>query len=276
VNRPHFLCLMPVWNHRHETIQNALRCFLDQTYPNATLAIIDDRPKTARTAILASDWNNWGRRVHLVRPHESGKFPSISAKYNFALESMGSMLGFTHVAIWDDDDGFTEGHLEAAAWEYERVKEGSVLWTYPDKVFSTFGGFLNVEPTEGRFWSSITFDRKCLDPWGGLFPDRKNVGQDQMFLGELKTRFADSRATPTLPTYVYRWGREGEQHWSGISQGFNCESSWDACPYSVSGKPLEAVYDEFYLQTRQEIEAYYRKHISPTTPPPPRLTASVD
>ena len=26
---------MPVWNHRHETIQNALKCFLDQTYMNA-------------------------------------------------------------------------------------------------------------------------------------------------------------------------------------------------------------------------------------------------
>lgn len=271
MNRPHFLCLMPVWNHRHETIQNALKCFLDQTYKNATLAIIDDRPKDARCSPTQEQWQEWkSRNVYLLRPQNGEKFRSIAAKYNFALEYMGPH--FTHVAIWDDDDGFTGNHLEHAAWHYGT----GALWTYPDKVFSTFGGSLNVEPTEGRFWSSITFDRKCLDPWDGLFPDRKNIGQDQMFLGELKTRFADSRATPTIPTYVYRWGLEGEQHWSGISQGFNCESSWDACPYSVSGKPLEAVYDEFYLQTRQEIEAYYRNNLSATTPPPPRLTASVD
>ena len=267
MNRPHFLCLMPVWNHRHETIQNALRCFLDQTYKNATLAIIDDRPKDSRIHLRVLEWMSWeGRNVYLLRPQHGKKFPSIAAKYNYALEYMNKHrpLEYTHVVIWDDDDGFTENHLEHAAWHYGT----GALWTYPDKVFTTFGGSLNVEPTEGRFWSSITFDRKCLDPWGGLFPDRKNVGQDQMFLGELKTRFGDSRATPTLPTYVYRWGAEGEQHWSGLSRGFDCESSWDACPHSVSGKPLEAVYDEFYVKTRREIEAYYGRERPPTTPTP--------
>lgn len=259
MNRPHFLCLMPVWNHRHETTQNALRCFLDQTYKNATLAIIDDRPRKAQISMTLWDWGNWESvGVHYLHKHTDQKFPSIAAKYNYALEYMNKhrSLEYTHVAIWDDDDGFTENHLEHAAWHYGT----GALWTYPDKVFTTFGGSLNVEPTEGRFWSSITFDRKCLDPWGGLFPDRKNVGQDQMFLGELKTRFGDSRATPTLPTYVYRWGAEGEQHWSGLSRGFDCESSWDACPHSVSGKPLEAVYDEFYIETRREIEAYYQQN----------------
>lgn len=267
MNRPHFLCLMPVWNHRHETIQNALRCFLDQTYKNATLAIIDDRPRKAQISMTLSDWGNWESvGVYYLHKHTDPKFPSIAAKYNYALKGMGMFLDFTHVAIWDDDDGFTENHLEHAAWHYGT----GALWTYPDKVFTTFGGSLNVEPTEGRFWSSITFDRKCLDPWGGLFPDRKNVGQDQMFLGELKTRFGrmGERATPTLPTYVYRWGAEGEQHWSGLSRGFDCESSWDACPHSVSGKPLEAVYDEFYVETRREIEAYYNQNLPRTTPPP--------
>ena len=217
MNRPHFLCLMPVWNHRHETTQNALRCFLDQTYKNATLAIIDDRPKTARISASVTQWREW-RYMHnvcILRPQSDQKFPSIAAKYNYALEHMHTHIpgGYTHVAIWDDDDGFTENHLEHAAWYYGT----GALWTYPDTVFTTFGGSLKVEPTEGRFWSSITFDRKCLDPWGGLFPDRKNVGQDQMFLGELKTRFGDSRATPKLFTYVYRWGAEGEQPWSGLS-----------------------------------------------------------
>jgi len=254
-NSPTFLCLMPVWNHRHETIENAVQCFLDQRYKNAYLAIIDDRPEDARI----KDWHR-----HIKSPLVAkgvlylpfaARFGSIAAKYNGALQVL-KMDKFSHIAIWDDDDGFTEDHLQAAASQYLAHPQGEVLWTYPDKVFTTYGGNLNVEPTEGRFWSSITFDTQCLAPWGRFFPIRKNIGQDQMFLHELQNRYGDRRAAPKELTYVYRWGKEGEQHWSGISRGFNCEASWDECPYSVSGKPLNPQYDEYYVETRKEIAQY--------------------
>ena len=267
---PHFICLMPIWNHRHETICNAIQCFDDQTWPHKTLFMIDDRPREARfynEGVIALGYSplrpsTWSMR-HVLLSSDT-KYPTMPDKYNAALYVMRKMQWPhhvpTHVSIWDDDDGFSPRHLEIAAKAY--ADNPDCLWTYPDTVFSTFGGVLRTEPSGGRFWSSMTFHISCLDAWMGYFPIRKAIGQDQMFLGELRSLYGDP-ATPDLPTYVYRWGAEGEHHSSGIATGFTCEQWWDKSPYSVSTEPFVPKYDQYYLETIKEMQAGWPTSIAP-------------
>ena len=260
---PFFLCLAPLWNHRQETIENSIQCFLDQTYSHKRLLLIDDRPGDARPDRF---WNSTSLMPPQVEyTHSNWRFASLPSKYNWAMNraSFASMWlergPVSHIAIWDDDDGFSPRHLELAAEAY--LKDDNypfcTPWTYPSTVFTTFGGHLHTEPSGGRFWSSITFQKDCLwddhqEAW--LFPDRKACGHDQMFLDKLQKKFGDP-LRPEIPTYVYRWGREAENHSSGVSTGLMCERWWEATPYATATRWFEPQYDEFYKETMKEMEA---------------------
>lgn len=257
---PFFLCLAPLWNHRQETIENSIQCFLDQKYPHKRLLLIDDRPSDARPdRFLETD----NERRRMFEEHgisyitSNWRFGTLPNKYNFGLNACRHWLlsdAVTHIAIWDDDDGFSPLHLQLAAEAYTHP---AAMWTYPDVVFTTFGGHLHTEPSAGRFWSSITFHKQCLwneneDAW--LFPNIKAVGQDQLFLAKLRKEYGEPER-PEIPTYVYRWGREGENHSSGVSTGLMCERWWDVTPYSIATRWFEPQYDEFYKETMKEMEA---------------------
>ena len=237
---------MPVWNHRTDTIQNAVQCFLDRTYPEADLLIIDDRPRDSQFTRNEAP----GDRVLYWRA--AGRFDSLPAKYNAALWQYENFYkrDYDAISIWDDDDGFLPKHLEYAADGY--ASDQNIKWTYPSIVYTTFGGSAKTEPSGGRFWSSITFRKECLPD--GKFPITKACGHDQMFLWHLQKNFGQPFQSNT-PTYVYRWGREAENHSSGVSTGIECERWWGATPPSHSACPLVPCYDKFYLETLAEIAA---------------------
>jgi hypothetical protein len=248
-----FLCLAPIWNHRQETIETAIQCFLDQTYPHRRLLLIDDRPPSAKyTPTEAERESLASKGIHYLTT--TWRFDNLPAKYNYGVNSFEHIRKMTHFAIWDDDDGFAPRHLEAAVEAYAAAPEAT--WTYPDTVFSTYGGLLRTEPSGGRFWSSITFKKECIFDEGSeqyVFPVMKAIGQDQLFLKKLQDEQGDP-ARPAFPTYVYRWGSEGENHSSAISTGLMCERWWDV-PHSISVKWFEPKYDEFYAETIKEMEA---------------------
>lgn len=251
---PFFLCLAPLWNHRQETIENSIQCFLDQKYPHKRLLLIDDRPSDARPDRFGSSW----KHPEIEYASSNWRFGTLPAKYNWAMnrepfQTLWMENVVTHIAIWDDDDGFSPLHLQLAAEAYWHP----AMWTYPETVFTTFGGYLHTEPSAGRFWSSITFNKDCIwdanqEAW--LFPNIKAVGQDQLFLAKLRKEYGEPER-PEIPTYVYRWGREGENHSSGVSTGLMCERWWDVTPHAIATRWFEPQYDEFYKETMKEMEA---------------------
>jgi hypothetical protein len=260
-SQPFFVCLMPVWNHRHETIENAMQCFLDQRYPFRALLVVDDRPANARLADMNSTALLEAGIFYVSLPERAKTLPD---KYNQGLREVlvdGSPIP-THVAIWDDDDGFTPRHLELAAAEY--AKNPAIMWTYPDTVLTTYGEQLHTQPSGGRFWSSITFDLRCIaDGEGGYgFPVTKAVGQDVLFLRMLRAKHGQP-GKPAVPTYIYRWGREREHHTSAVSTGFYCERWWEATPHSISNGLFLPKYDTFYLETLQDLETGFPESMRP-------------
>jgi hypothetical protein len=237
----HFLCLCPIWNHRHETTQSAIACFLAQKLPEktaATLLLLDDRPDTAQH----QTYNYVGDHAAQEKRYIASLFfqqrqGSLGLKYTEGIKAQTSRLKdpdyYSHIAIWDDDDLFLPGHLASAVAAYETSPD--VTWTYPDEVFSTFGNQVQIEQTGGRFWSSMTTSLSYLQAYIGGFELGLASGYDQITLGKLKTG-PGKRGIPSGPTYVYRWGAEAENHTSGYSKGFHDETWYDETPYSNSRK----------------------------------------
>lgn len=243
-----FLCLMPVWNHRTDTISNAIQCFLDQTHKDAVLVICDDRPSECQIVRVHNDPKN----VLLVKTAE--RIPSLPLKYTKMLEAADG-IDWDAVAIWDDDDGFLPLHLELAA---EMYADPSVKWTYPDTIFADYLG-LNKIPTEGRFWSSITVSRELLEQIGG-FQDTKACAHDQMFMNRINKIVPPGR--PEIPSYVYRWGENAENHCSGYSQGAADETWWGKTPHSCTGSLIVPSYDPWYLNTLLDIRNRFPEALS--------------
>lgn len=247
-----FVCLCPIWNHRHDTIQNAVQCFLDQTHREATLVLIDDRPAECRTRV--SEFANSVFPQHILYLGLPDRQATLGDKYNAGLDVVDELRAgdpkrfrWDAIAIWDDDDGFLPTHLENAANAYRKHPEA--LWTYPDTVYTTFGGYVHTEDTGGRFWSSITFKRELLERMNGAprFQPVAACGHDQMFLGAAK-QIAPPVVPEGGPTYVYRWdGRNAENHTSGYSQGFSDTEWMEKTPYSCSGgQELIPGYDDAF------------------------------
>jgi len=256
----HFLCLCPVWNHRHETTQSAIACFLAQKLPEntaATLLVLDDRP------FERSHLGSWGTLPHSNKWISSVFFKkrqaSLGVKYTKGIEAQTSRLKdpdyYSHIAIWDDDDLFLPGHLAAAVAAYETSPD--VTWTFPDEVFSTFGNQVRIEQTGGRFWSSMTTSLSYLQAYIGGFELGLASGYDQITVGKLIAG-PGKRGIPSGPTYVYRWGAEAENHTSGYSKGFYDETWYEETPYSSSHqRPYRPVFDPNATWTWDEIATKY-------------------
>lgn len=272
--RRHFLCLCPIWNHRHETTQSAIACFLEQRLPEntkATLLLLDDRPEElchAHPPVVRIQRQKWYRSHRGTVNHiiHSQWFPrkceSLGEKYRqgiAAIEALSASFEYdllakgpyyTHYAIWDDDDLFLPGHLESAVACYE--SDPAVKWTYPDTVFSTYGNNVQIETTGGRFWSSVTMDAQYLKAVGG-FEQGLACGHDQINLGKL-TNGGGKRGVPQGPTYIYRWGAEQESHASGHATGFWDESWYSATRPSNSNRmPYSPYMDENAVWAFSEI-----------------------
>jgi glycosyltransferase involved in cell wall biosynthesis len=98
---PLISCIMPTYNRR-PFLPLALRCFLDQDYPNKELIIIDDGTDPISDIALGVS----GVR-HVARPARQ----SIGAKRNLACaEARGAII-----AHWDDDDWYAPERLRYQA-----------------------------------------------------------------------------------------------------------------------------------------------------------------
>lgn len=238
---PLFICLCGVFNHSESWVENIMQCFLSQDYEGrAELYLIDDRPGYPSQQMRTLQGSSNDRGIYHITVPE--RFPFLMAKYDFGIDEADvPSWSDAYVSVWDDDDGylphFLSGHAEVLA-EHP--------WSYPENVYSTYGGQFRKECACGRFWASSAYRLESLRAIGGYGSCREPVF-DQQFLSRMRKQFGETVHGPEKISYVYNWELSGEDHTSGYMTGPGEGWYLATPPSAVSGNVLVPRYNERYL-----------------------------
>lgn len=200
-------CLMPTYGRTVALLNNALACFLWQRYDRTRLrlTVFDDE------GYLNPQQSPDGWEV-VTR---STRSPNLGAKYNEMVAADG---GWADVfVVWDDDDLYLPGHVEASVASLEKFAHDPVTfygrraaWAHPFKVLSTYTGAPVVESAAGRFHGSLVVTRAAAS-WIAT----RRADFDQQMIGALQRDYGDPTRPDVLhgsPTYVFRWADTGSTH----------------------------------------------------------------
>ncbi len=229
---PFIVALCPTF--RHPTLlANSLALWEMQTYP-----------RTHRHLIIFDDGNTFDEFYgifHNIRTFKK-RFPSLPAKYNAMLEwAYGITLQQGRAAdaflIWEDDDIYLPGYVAAHAAVLAAAEYSKPRW-----VLTDYPGYVDRERGDGRFHSSIGFQRSLIERIGG-WPETKRADFDQALIGRLEQAklsagdpwlspqdMARDVATPVRDIqYVMGW-HTGAAHGQGAMRSPDDETWWDRCP----------------------------------------------
>lgn len=182
-------CVCPTYR-RPKLLENAIACFLAQSYPHKELIVLDDAGELPEAS-------GPGWRI-VSTPN---RFESIGAKYNAICE----MATGDVIAVWEDDDIYLPDHLMRMSREIHYGAE----FVKDSRMWSLYTGELEMESAAGRGHAALVFTK---DLWGRVkWPETDQPEFDQTFIANLD---AASPAVPAmgLPTYVYRHGSTGHYH----------------------------------------------------------------
>jgi hypothetical protein len=223
-----FLCLCAVFNHSQEWAENAIHCFQQQTHPDRTLLILDDRPPEYRWPNVREYTENLDSNVlYAVVPN----FGNMAKKYNYGLQfAKDNGIGYSGVTIYDDDDHFLPDHLERHA----AVLENNA-WSMPEAILSLYGpSVIRIAPSF-LYWSSYAFRREITDKHG--FGDYGGLGYDQEFVKLCRREYGEPGIMTGSPTYLYNFS--GIPHLSVTGKSYD-DTSWvkNVIPVAATG-PLK-------------------------------------
>lgn len=197
-NLPSITCIMPTCG-RTTCIGESIFSFINQTYTNIKLIILDTHPQDIRFNIAMPD------NIIYIK-EDSKKFTSLGDKYRNLLD----MVNTDFFCIWEDDDIWLSSHLEKLVNTYKslsldsskRYKIGNI------KHFTTYGG---VEKPISKLilesnccWQRYIYQNKMLNTVDLTDPC------DVSLLNSFNTAWQSGS-----PTYVYRWDN-GQGHMSGL------------------------------------------------------------
>lgn len=239
---PYICALCPTYR-RPDCLRNSLWLWEKQTYPsNRRFLIILDDGGTWKS----QHGENW---MLFSVPIRYTHFPQ---KYN-ALTSLASSKQTNAFLIWEDDDVYLPGYVAAHAnvlKQYEYSKSKHILSNYP--------GHLQLEASDGRFFSSIGLRKSLLERVGG-FGETLQADYDQQFLAKLQDHnasWADPWANPKDCQYVYGW-QTGHHHAQSVMKSPQDASYYKDCeriffPVLVDG-PLESKPMQWTLDIFKEL-----------------------
>jgi len=235
MSKPLFICLCAVWNHRQEWTENLIQSFIDQDYDGeAELYLLDDRPG----AVPGSQYvkgPGTGRDVHHYNYKE--RFPFLMAKYDQGIveANLEGLLDPIYVCVMDDDDIYLPHFLSDHAAVLHNHS-----WSYPSKVYSSYGGRFQVEDSGGRFWASSAYRLMSLQEIGG-YGDCVLPFFDQQFLARMRAKYGETVPGPERPGYVYNWDMTLDDHTSGY-MGSQDDSWYKNTPHTAQQGPLVPKY----------------------------------
>ena len=248
----HFLCLCAIYNHSQHWTENLVQCFLDQTHRNATLLLIDDRPYDL--SLQMHGFPAYLRDAGVEYLYLPERQPTLMQKYDAGVQHYDNMFrglvtSSSHwdaICVLDDDDVYLPNFLKRHA----EVLGSGARWSYPEKVFSTFGQALRTEETTGGFWASAAYSRSIFEEVGG-FGNSARADFDKDMLVRCKAICEPGR--PSNTQYVYNWDVTQDSHVSGLMQG-QADTTWyKACSVSRAKPGFMPAYNESTLWTLVEL-----------------------
>lgn len=235
-----FLALAAIYNHKQEWIETLVQSMIDQDHADDIhIIVIDDRANgfPAQSFQALSPLGH-RRTITVVRMAERAE--NLLAKYQQGL-SYAEVIGikFDAVCVVDDDDIYLHDHIS----QHAKVLRDK-LWSYPDKVFSTYMHTFRVEGSGGRFWASSAYRRTALSKIGDYSNVHEKIAEaayDQAFLHRMHQAHGEA-GHQANPTYVYMWDMTQDNHVSGHIE--NGVYRFDQIPESPTTGPLVPRYSE--------------------------------
>lgn len=187
MSEPLVSCVCPTYK-RPRQLANVVKAFMDQTYPNKELIILDDAQQYP-DGLSGPGWTvySWDHR-----------FPTLGEKRNKTVE----LSSGRYIAVWDDDDMYLPWHLEASMTVLQR----GCHYTIPTRLWMEKKNNLQLKRNTYLFHGGWTFTREAFEDVQG-YPLMQS-GQDQGLLVKMKhSRFkrGDPITIDPRPSYVYRW-----------------------------------------------------------------------
>jgi len=201
--------------------------WLMQDYPieNRQLIILDDDPTFHRHGDL-------GWQLYPVAPRRA----TISDKYNVLLDLAGP-YSTDVIMVWEDDDIYLPGYVSAHVAALENAE-----YSKSEHVLSDYKkGQIIVEPSRGRFHSSMAFRRNLIDRVGG-WPDTKRADFDQQLMSALEAEAKgvalpwDDSVPEAIP-FIYRW-HSGAAHCQSTMKSPDDETWYDRAAESYAEVPF--------------------------------------
>lgn len=235
---PKISCLT-VTGWRLVLLKQAVRCFLDQTYPNKEMIIVTDADDKYKAAV--NDYVKQLNAPEIRLIFLEGKY-NLGTLRNHAIEAATGEL----IMQWDDDDLYHPLRIEL---QYEcLMKEKAQACLLSDQL-SFFGAskqmfwvdwipFYRNSPSQQLFPGSILAFKhdRIRYPETGEYSSR---GEDTVFLGQYIESGKIARLSGQGHIYVYRFHGSNtfpEEHHQWIADLHACEPAF-------VGQRMTALYD---------------------------------
>lgn len=209
-NTPYVTALCPTFRHP-DLLANSLELWLRQDYPlnRRMLVILDDDPTFHEQ--VGQSW-----KLHM----RWNRVPTICDKYNQLISESPKETNI--FMVWEDDDIYLPQYVRS---HVESLSENNAEFSKSDVVLTDFPGKIIVEPSRGRFHSSLVMTKSLVDRVGG-WPDTKRADFDQQLMSRLYSEakgvvkpWPDDTPLEDIP-FIYRW-HSGSAH---------CQSTMDRGP----------------------------------------------
>lgn len=191
-------CICPTYNRiatQPHLLEEAVGCFLSQTYENKELVILNDNP--LQTILCEHP------QIRII--NHPMRFATLGEKYNYAIEQANGEF----ICPWEDDDLSLPHRLALS-----REKIGSANYFNPKAYFFSCGDTYRYEAGKGYAHNCSMFRKAAWKAVGG-YPHTSGP-QDAGMDGLLRSYggVVDGPVQEEEAFYVYRWG-VSELHLSG-------------------------------------------------------------
>lgn len=193
---PHFTAFCVTFA-RQKYLEQSIACFLNQKYDGeAEMLVLNTCPEQT----LVGDFKG----VKIINCRERPK--SLGAARNLAIEHAEG----THLAVWDDDDAFSDSHLSNFAAGFE----GGHDWVHLDRQF--FCEKFKISKIVSGQMPCFAFTKKAWKEIGG-YSEEFTVGEDRNFIGRLTSSLSGRvfSLKDDEISFFYGWDN-GSPHVSGL------------------------------------------------------------